>query len=106
MFTVQVFQRNKICVIRCAWGGRGTKTFREKTKLGIFSQTGEHVRHTEGGEHEPDGDAEGGPHVPPALGRGERVHRYTEQRHQHLRQDQVHQEQVEVCPKLKTNIKL
>ena len=68
--------------------------------VAIFGWADKRVKHTEGGEDEPHGDAEGGSHVPPTLCWGQRVHGNAKQGHQHLCQDQVHQEQVEVCPKL------
>ena len=55
---------------------------------------------TESGEREADDGAEGGPHVPAVLEGGHRVHRDPEHGDQQLAADQVHQQQVELCPKL------
>ena len=55
---------------------------------------------TERGESEAHHWAEGGPHVPAVLEGGEGVHRDPEHRDQQLRADQVHQQQVELSPKL------
>ena len=55
---------------------------------------------TKRGEREADDGAEGGPHVPAVLEGGHRVHGDPEHGDQQLAADQVHQQQVELSPKL------
>ena len=55
---------------------------------------------TKRGEGEAHHRAEGGPHGPAVLQGGNRVYGDPEHRHQQLRGDQVHQQQVELSPQL------